>query len=163
MKELVVLGNEKLLEKPKVAFMASRRVASEEVLRCYDWATEQAKTQQCVVSGFSSKLEKDVLHFLLKGKCPVIVVLARRMYAELPEEWQTALNEGRMLIVAVSQAVRQSQQTAMKRNHYVVEISKKVYLAGVTENSTLFHFMREYPDKCILIKPSSQLYDIYSI
>lgn len=39
-------GNEKLLDKPKVAFMASRRVASEEVLRCYDWATEQAEMRR---------------------------------------------------------------------------------------------------------------------
>jgi hypothetical protein len=38
------------------------------VLKCYDWAT--AKHEGCVVSGFSSKLEQDVLHFLIKAKCP---------------------------------------------------------------------------------------------
>ncbi len=150
MKEIVFWGNEKLLEKPKVAFLASRRVASEEVLRCYDWATQQAEARQCVVSGFSSKLEKDVLHFLLKGKCPVIVVLARRMYAELPEEWQNAINESRMLIVATSQAVRQSQQTAAKRNQYVAQLCEKVYLAGVEGHSSLQKFLQEYSDKCIV-------------
>lgn len=151
MKELVFFGNEKLLEKPKVAFLASRRVASEEVLRCYDWATEQAKAQQCVVSGFSSKLEKDVLHFLLKRNCPVIVVLARRMYAKLPKEWRDAINEGKMLIVSTSQSARQSQQTSATRNHYVAEISDAIYIAGITERSSLQRIIHEYPNKCILM------------
>ena len=144
-------GNEKLLDKPKVAFMASRRVASEEVLRFYDWATCQADARQCVVSGFNSKLEKDVLHFLLKLKCPVIVMLARKMYAELPEEWQIAINESRMLIVATSLAVRQSKQTAEKRNQFVAQICEKVYLAGVGEHSSLQGLMQEYAEKCIMM------------
>jgi hypothetical protein len=29
------------------------------------------------ISGFSSHLEKEVLHFLMKGRCPIILVLAR--------------------------------------------------------------------------------------
>ena len=56
--------------------MATRPI--EMVLKCYDWAS--GKHEGCVISGFSSKLEKDVLHFLLKSKCPVILVLARKMY-----------------------------------------------------------------------------------
>lgn len=104
-----------------------------------------------MVSGFSSKLEQDVLHFLLKGNCPVIVVLARRLYAELPEEWKTAVNEGRMLIVATTQAVRQSKQTAEKRNQYVAQICEKVYLAGVGGHSSLQELMQEYAEKCILM------------
>lgn len=151
MKELVLLGNEKLLGKSKVGFLASRHVASEEVLRCYDWATKQAEEQQCVVSGFSSKIEQDVLHFLLKGECPVIVVLARRMYAKLPKEWRDAINVGKMLIVSTSQSSRQSQQTSATRNHYVAEISDTIYLAGITERSSLQRIIQEYPNKCILM------------
>lgn len=151
MKELELLGNEKLLEKPKVGFLASRHVAPEEVLRCYDWASMHAEEQRSVVSGFSSKMEKDVLHFLLNGKCPVIMVLARRMYAKLPKEWRDALNEGRMLIVSTSQSARQSQQTSATRNHYVAEISDTIYLAGITERSSLQRIIQEYPNKCILM------------
>ena len=152
MKELEHFGNEKLLKKTKVGFLASRHVASEEVLRCYDWATKQAEEQQCVVSGFSSKMEKDVLHFLLKGKCPVIMVLARRMYAKLPKEWRDAINEGRMLIISTNQSARQSQQTSATRNHYVAEISDTIYLAGITERSSLQRIIQDYPSKCILIQ-----------
>ena len=148
---MVLLGNEKLLGKSKVGFLASRHVAYEEVLRCYDWATKQAEEQQCVVSGFSSKIEQDVLHFLLKGECPVIVVLARRMYAKLPKEWRDAINVGKMLIVSTSQSSRQSQQTSATRNHYVAEISDTIYIAGITERSSLQSIIQEYPNKCILM------------
>ena len=35
-----MLGNAALMERPKVAFLSSRRVAPAAVMRCYDWATE---------------------------------------------------------------------------------------------------------------------------
>jgi len=31
---------------------------------------------RCVISGFHSPIEQDVLHYLLKGKQPVIMALA---------------------------------------------------------------------------------------
>ena len=57
------LGNRELLKQPKTAFLASGTIAPDVVLRCYDWAT--GEHEGCVVSGFSSRLEQDVLHFLL--------------------------------------------------------------------------------------------------
>ena len=90
-------------------------------------------------------------HFLLKGECPVIVVLARRMYAKLPKEWRDAINVGKMLIVSTSQSSRQSQQTSATRNHYVAEISDAIYIAGITERSSLQSIIQEYPNKCILM------------
>ena len=78
MMDIQYLGNQELLKLQKTAFLASNTIPIEMVLKCYDWAS--GKHEGCVISGFSSKLEKDVLHFLLKSKCPVILVLARKMY-----------------------------------------------------------------------------------
>ena len=50
------LGNQELLKLQKTAFLASGNIASEEVLRVYDWATEMRSRGECVVSGFNSKL-----------------------------------------------------------------------------------------------------------
>lgn len=61
------LGNQELLKLKKTAFLASSTISSETVLSVYDWATEMRNRGECVISGFSSKLEQDVLHFLLKG------------------------------------------------------------------------------------------------
>jgi len=35
------LGNKELIKLSIVAFLASRTISSETVLKCYDWATEQ--------------------------------------------------------------------------------------------------------------------------
>lgn len=64
------LGNKALLDAHKTAFLCSRQVSSVAVLRCYDWATDVCKVKGVVESGFQSKIERDVLHFLLCGKIP---------------------------------------------------------------------------------------------
>ena len=66
------LGNKALLNAHKTAFLCSRQVGSRAVLRCYDWATDICKEEGVVVSGFQSKIERDVLHFLLRGNKPII-------------------------------------------------------------------------------------------
>lgn|GEM_PF-758148 len=71
------IGNISILEQPKTAFLCSRRVPADAVLKCYDWAIQMREAGRCVISGFHSPLEKDVLHYLLKGKQPVIMALAR--------------------------------------------------------------------------------------
>ena len=138
------LGNRELLKLKKTAFLASSTISSEMVLRCYDWATEMRNRGECVVSGFSSKLEQDVLHFLLKGSQPIIIVLARRMYRNIPDELKEPLAQNRLLIISVSNAVRQSKVTAMARNRYVCEMADKIFFVGVTEQSSLYAFKKEF-------------------
>lgn len=138
------LGNKELLKLKKTAFLASSTISSDTVLRCYDWAMGMRSRGECVVSGFSSKLEQDVLHFLLKGSQPVILVLARRMYKAIPEELRKPLMENRLLIISVSTAVRQSKATALMRNKYICEIAEQVKFVGVTEQSSLNALRIEY-------------------
>lgn len=131
------LGNKELLKVQKTAFLASSTISSESVLRCYDWATEMRMRGECVISGFSSKLEKDVLHFLLKGTQPIIIVLARKMYKIVPKELQAPMEQNRLLIISVSNAARQSKTTALARNRYICEVSDQIFFVGVTEQSSL--------------------------
>lgn len=140
-------GNKELLDLPKTAFLASSTIPTDMVLKCYDWATQMAKEEQCVVSGFSSHLEKEVLHFLMKGRCPIILVLARQMYKQIPHELQTLLDENRLLIISVSKAVRQSKATAHARNKYICEIADKILFVGVTEKSSLYPLTETYKEK----------------
>ena len=94
------LGNIELLNQPKTAFLASSTIPTDMVLRCYDWAQQMCREGKCVISGFSSHLEKKVLHFLIKGNQPIILVLAREMYKRVPEELQPLLDNGRLLVIA---------------------------------------------------------------
>ena len=93
MMEIQYLGNKELLKLHKTAFLAASTIPPEMVLKCYDWAVRMAKEEQCVISGFSSHLEHEVLHFLSKGNQPIILVLARQMYKQIPPELQTMLDE----------------------------------------------------------------------
>ena len=127
------LGNKELLNRRKIGFLASRKISTSAVLPTLDWAVEISKRSDiAVVSGFHSRLEKDVLKFLIQGKCGIIVVLARGMYRKLPKVYEEAMNENRLLIIALEKdtITRVSEYTAHKRNNYVLGISDdlKVYM-----------------------------------
>ena len=141
------LGNKELQNVHKTGFLASSTIPPDMVLKCYDWATQMAKEGKCVVSGFSSHLEKEVLHFLAKGKQPIILVLARQMYKQMPIELQPLLDANRLLIISVTKAVRQSKVTAHARNKYICEKADRILFVGVTEKSSLYSLKEKYKSK----------------
>ena len=145
------LGNTELLNVHKTGFLASSTIPPDMVLKCYDWATQMAKEGKCVISGFSSHLEREVLHFLAKGKKPIILVLARKMYKQISAELQPLLDDNRLLIISVSKAVRQSKTTALARNKYICEMANQILFVGVNEKSTLFELKSEFKEKAIMI------------
>ena len=129
MAETKYLGNKQLLSLHKIGFIASRHASTLDVIPTLDWAVEISKsTDVAVVSGFQSPLEKDVLKFLLRGVCPIIIVLARGMYRKLPEALQTPMDQQRLLIISneSDNTTRVSEITAHKRNEYVISISDEM-------------------------------------
>lgn len=144
------LGNKDLLKLKKTAFLASSTIPPEMVLRCYDWAA--GKHEGCVMSGFSSKLEKDVLHFLLKANCPIILVLARQMYKVIPAELKEALEQDQLLIISTTNAVRQSKVTALSRNRYICELADEILFVGVNEESSLNSLKEKCYSKLAIIE-----------
>jgi hypothetical protein len=130
-------SNIELLKLPKTVFLCSRKVLASAVLKCYDWATTMREQNRCVVSSFHSPIEKDVLHFLQKGKQPVILVLDRVLYKQMPKEFIQPLSENRLLIVSVAVDPRQSEQTTDRRNRYIVDISEEVVFGYVNPEGKL--------------------------
>ena len=123
------LGNKQLLNLHKLGFITSRHASTLDVIPTLDWAVEISKsTDVAVVSGFQSPLEKDVLKFLLRGVCPIIIVLARGMYRKLPDALQTPMDQQRLLIISneSDNTNRVSEITAHKRNEYVISISDEM-------------------------------------
>ena len=149
-----MLGNAALMERPKVAFLSSRRVAPAAVMRCYDWATEMrgggcgATALPCVVGGFQSALERDVLKLLLPdGGPPIVMVLARGMWRSVPMEYREAINAGRMLVVSpFSQGVvRVSKDTAVKRNSWILDRCDEAVFASLDPNGSLARLVAARP------------------
>lgn len=145
--EIQYLGNKDFLQLPATAFLASGTIKPDEVLKCFDWAVSATKEGRCVVSGFSSYIEREVLHFLAKGKQPIILVLARQMYKQVPAELQSLLDDNRLLIISVSNSSRQSKTTAFERNKYICEMAEQILFVGVTEKSSLYPLYNNYYQK----------------
>lgn len=120
------LGNKELLKMRKIGFLASRKISTLSILPTLDWAMEVSKqTDIAVVSGFHSKMERNVLEILLQGKCGIILVLARGMYRKLPKQYEEAMSQNRLLIISYEKetTIRVSEFTAHRRNDYVKEIA----------------------------------------
>ena len=122
------LGNKDLLQLNKTAFLCSRKIPASVVLKCYDWAIEQREKGNCIISGFHSQLEKDVLHYLLKGKQPIIIALARGLKEKIEPEFQKPLEQGRLLIITPfdKKVKRVTEQTAATRNKMMIELADNI-------------------------------------
>ena len=120
---VTMLGNAAIWSLPRTAFLCSRKVPAAQVLKCYDWAIAMREARQCVMLGAHSQLEKDVLHYLLKGTQPVVLVLARGMKKKLEPELDAEVSKGRLLVVAPfsEKVTRVTADTALVRNRFMVE------------------------------------------
>ena len=138
-----LIGNAEILQMRKTAFLCSRKVPASVVLKCYDWAIEQRELGNCIVSGFHSALEKDVLHYLLKGRQPIIVALARGQKEKLEKEFYKPMEQGRLLIVTPfdTNVKRVTEKTALIRNKMMCEIADELVIGYSSENGNLFKLL----------------------
>ena len=148
--KIATLGDASILDRSKVGFLSSRKVPSAAVMKCYDWATEMRDKGVCVMGGFQSPLEEDVLTFLLHGKQPVVWVLAHKLWTakSIPKAYREPIVAGRLLVVSpVAQtAARVDARAATIRNRYILEHSEKVVFAAIDPNGALVRLVGEYPD-----------------
>ena len=135
------LGNTSLLDRKKIGFFASGTIAALSVLPTLDWATEVARREDvAIVSGFHSKMEREVLDFLLRDKCGIICVLARSIYKKIPDKYREAYNAGRVLFIAPfkTSATRTSRHLCQQRNEYAASISDELVFSSLTPESSLY-------------------------
>jgi len=139
------IGNVKLLELPKTAFLCSRKVPASVVLKCYDWALSVREQGHCVIGGFHSQIEKDVLHFLLKGSQPVILVLARGIKVKLEPVFEKPIEEGRLLIITPFErdVKKVTEQTAYIRNQMVIDLSQSITVGYAIPNGHLSQMLSQ--------------------
>jgi hypothetical protein len=136
---MITSGNHKILELQKAAFLCSREIPSSAVLKCYDWAIAEREAGNCVISGFHSQLEKDVLHYLLKGKQPIIIALARGLKQKIEPELQKAFDEGRLLFITAfeKEVIRVTEKTAAVRNKMMIEMADRIVVGHASVKGNL--------------------------
>ena len=150
------IGNKALLELNKTAFLCSRKVPASIILKCYDWAIQQREEGNCIISGFHSQIEKDVLHYLLKGNQPIIVVLARGLKQKIEPEFLEPIEKGRLLIITLfeEKVKRVTTETAKLRNQMMIELADNITIGFASEDGMLIKTINNLAIK----KEINQLY-----
>lgn len=148
-------GNKELLKRHKIGYFASSKIATLSVLPTLDWASKIAGREDvAVVSGFHSKLEKEVLDYLLRGRCGIICVLSRSLYRKIPAKFLEALHQNRLLFlteITSPKVSMTSRDAAHKRNLLVAKLSDELVFSSVTPESSLApipYLFPTYPTTC---------------
>jgi len=139
-----LIGNKDILNLEKTAFLCSRKVPAEIILKSYDWAKRQRENGNCIVCGNHSQIEKDVFEILLKGKQPLILILARGLKKRTDPEITDALNKNRLLIISPFEKAitRITRKTAEIRNKLIIEMSNKIVVAYKTPKGQLDNLLK---------------------
>ena len=132
-------GNAEIGDCRKTAFLCSRDYPASAVLRIYDWAKEMRDAGECVLSGFHSRLEREVLDILLKGSQPIILAAARGLPKRYPAGIKQAIDDGRLLVVSPfpESVLRITRVTSRKRNAFMLAVAERIVIGHLSEGGTL--------------------------
>ncbi len=143
---MYTIGNTDILNNYKKAFLCSRCYPSSIVAKVYDWAIDQRESNQCIISGFHSRIEKDVFHYLLKGKQPVILALARGLLKKIDDSLLKEIEKERLVIVTPfnEKIIRVTSETARKRNEFMVEMADEIIIGYASEGGNITKLIKKY-------------------
>ncbi|WP_203472216.1 DNA-binding protein [Dissulfurispira thermophila] len=138
------MGNTGILTWHKTAFLCSRNIHGDAILRCHDWAVRMRDEGRCVISGFHSLIEKDVLRYLLRGHQPLIIILARGMKKRIEPELKKPLDVGRLLILSPfdREVKRVTAETAMIRNKVMIDIADHIVVGHLNPDGNISNLFK---------------------
>jgi predicted Rossmann fold nucleotide-binding protein DprA/Smf involved in DNA uptake len=159
-KEIGYLGNLELVNRPLLAIFSSAKCPAGLILKAHDYAREIRDGEMGIVSGFHAPAEKEVLEVLLKGTCPVIVVLGRRLEgARIPVAWKTEIEKGRMLIISPFKEYQSyvTKEMSLKRNDLAARIAGRVMVVHASEGGSLQGQVEKWKSEGISIISLAQI------
>ncbi len=123
----------------KTAFLCSRKYPAKAVLPIYDWAKAARDNGECVMSGFHSRLERDVLDILLKGDQPIILAAARGLPKRYPPAVKKSIDSGRLLVISpfLDSVQRITAATARKRNDFMLSVANRIVIGHLSQTGAL--------------------------
>ena len=147
------IGSIKLLDAPKTVFLSSNNAPDNVIIASKKWAYKMSKDQTCVVSGFQSNAEKEVLDVLLNNGGIAVMVLANALFKKCPKKYQNAVNENRLLIVSYFDDKQPvvTRQSAEARNRKVIELGNSVVVGSVKPGGMIEAILQnDFPNYTIL-------------
>lgn len=139
------LGNLDLLSLYKTAFLCSRNCPAEAARKSLLWADAQRDREGCLLSGYQSRIEKDVLQRLLEGSQSVIVALATGIMVRFDPCLQAALDAGRLLVVTryADSVTHACEDKCFQRNRLMMELADETVVAYAAPGGNLERLCRE--------------------
>lgn len=129
------IGNKKLLDNKMASFLCSDACDEKTLNKIAAWADKfKDNDKVTILSGFQSSGERLVLEKILSGKANAVMLLARCMFLTCPEEYVKAVNEGRLLIVSVTdnkEDFKVDYNRAFERNLRVISGGEKIIVGFV--------------------------------
>ena len=153
-KEFDHVGEIELLNKSLLAIFSSARCPASLILKAHDYAKGIRNGDMGIVSGFHAPAEKEVLEVLLKGTCPIIVVLGRRLEgARIPAVWKAESEKGRMLIISPFKEYQKyvTKEMSLKRNDIAARIAGRVLVVHASEEGSLQGQIQKWMQDNILV------------
>lgn len=137
---LTALGNLDLLAQPRIALFCSTIIPGDAILRTHDQAAKWRDEGRCVISGFHSPIEKECFDILLRGKQPIIIVLARGLEGmRLPSAWKRPLFDNHLLVLSgfPATAKRVNKHLAIERNRIAAALADQIHFAHIAPGGQL--------------------------
>ena len=134
------LGDFELLKRPLLAVFSSAQCPASSILKAHDYTKEIRSGETGIISGFHAPAEKEVLEVLLKGTCPIIVVLGRRLEgARIPAAWKTEIEKGRLSVISPFKEYQKyvTKEMSIKRNNLAARIAGRVMIVHASEGGSL--------------------------
>jgi predicted Rossmann fold nucleotide-binding protein DprA/Smf involved in DNA uptake len=142
--EIASEGNLDLLKAEKLAFLASAKAPGSVILSAHDLAARWRDEGRCVISGFHSPLEQECFQILLRGRQPIVAVLARGLTGmRLHAAWKRPLADGRLLLLSgfPASVKRPVKANAVERNKLVAALANEIVFAHISEGSHLTNLL----------------------
>lgn len=139
-KTITTIGNLALIKNNKLALFCSSRCPGNIIISMHDYVKTLCESEQTVIGGFHSPVEKECLRLLLRGKNPIIICPARSIHnMRLPSGWNQPLSEGRLLILSSfgKDQNRMTKDLARQRNEFVAALGDKIIIAYASPGGNL--------------------------
>ncbi len=147
-RQLYVIGDAAILERPLLALFCSVKCPGKLILETYDLARRLRAAGALVISPFHSPMEQECLRLLLRSPQPVVWCLARAHYRQIPSQpvdCRPAAAAGRLVMATPFPATvrRITAETATIRNRLVVELASAVVVAHAAPGSKMEALCRD--------------------
>ena len=128
---LTLVGDRQILQGVQLALICSVSCPGSVVIKTLDTIRKVRDAGLVVAGGFHSPMERECLHFLLRGCQPVVLCIACGMDSfELQLEERRAVDDGRLSVLSIFEErfTKATPELASQRNDFVAALSGAIFV-----------------------------------